>query len=148
MQALGIIEVVGLVAGIEAADVACKTANVSLIGYELAKGGGLVTIKVTGQVGAVQASMDAAAHAAAQLSRVVSVVVIPRPHDQIDPLVHSKATVGWEPPEPATAPKPATARKSAPASPAAKNTPTPDLAAAPAPAKASTATTTTRRKSA
>ena len=42
MQALGSIEVVGLVAGVEAADVACKTADVNLIGYELARGGGYV----------------------------------------------------------------------------------------------------------
>ena len=60
MQALGSIEVVGLVAGVEAADVACKTADVTLIGYELAKGGGYVSIKVEGQVAAVQAAMDAA----------------------------------------------------------------------------------------
>ena len=58
MQALGTIEVVGLAAGIEAADVACKAANVELVGYELAKGGGYVTIKVLGQVGAVTAAID------------------------------------------------------------------------------------------
>ena len=66
MQALGLIEVVGLAAGFEAADVACKTANVELVGYELAKGGGYVTIKVLGQVGAVTAAIDAAAEAAAK----------------------------------------------------------------------------------
>lgn len=94
MHALGTVEVIGLTAGIEAADVACKTANVDLIGYELAKGGGYVTIKVTGQVGAVNAAIDAAAEAASRITRVVSKLVIPRPSDQLEPLVDSAATVG------------------------------------------------------
>ena len=94
MQALGSIEVVGLVAGVEAADVACKTADVTLIGYELAKGGGYVSIKVEGQVAAVQAAMDAAEAAASKLTRVVSKIVIPRPHPELEPLVFSAATVG------------------------------------------------------
>lgn len=94
MHALGTVEVIGLTAGIEAADVACKTANVDLIGYELAKGGGYVTVKVTGQVGAVNAAIDAAAGAASRITRVVSKLVIPRPSDQLEPLVYSAATVG------------------------------------------------------
>lgn len=116
MQALGTIEVVGLVAGIEAADVACKAANVTLIGYELAKGGGYVTVKVEGQVGAVTAAIDAAEAAAAKLTRVVSRLVIPRPAAGLDALVFSPATVGYTPPEPAaTAPEPAeNAPKAAP----------------------------------
>ena len=77
MQALGLIEVVGLAAACEAADVACKTANVELVGYELAKGGGYVTIKVVGNVGAVNAAVDAAsAAAAARITRVVSRLVL------------------------------------------------------------------------
>ena len=94
MQALGSIEVVGLVAGVEAADVACKTADVNLIGYELAKGGGYVTIKVEGQVAAVQAAMAAAEVAASKLTRVVSRTVIPRPHQELETLVFSATTVG------------------------------------------------------
>ena len=100
MQALGSIEVVGLVAGVEAADVACKTADVTLIGYELAKGGGYVSIKVEGQVAAVQAAMDAAEVAASKLTRVVSKIVIPRPHPELEPLVFSAATVGLATPTP------------------------------------------------
>lgn len=100
MQALGSIEVVGLVAGVEAADVACKTADVTLIGYELAKGGGYVSIKVEGQVAAVQAAMDAAEAAASKLTRVVSKIVIPRPHPELEPLVFSAATVGLATPTP------------------------------------------------
>lgn len=94
MQALGSIEVVGLVAGIEAADVACKAANVRLVGYELAKGGGYVAIKVMGDVGAVKAAIDAAETAAARLGRIVSTLVIPRPSEQLETLVFSPTTVG------------------------------------------------------
>lgn len=106
MQALGLIEVVGLAAGFEAADVACKSANVDLVGYELAKGGGFVTIKVLGQVGAVTAAIDAAAEAAARINRVVSKLVIPRPNDQIEPLVGNKLTRGWTAPTPPPEPEP------------------------------------------
>ncbi|MDF2875981.1 MAG: microcompartment protein, partial [Sporomusa sp.] len=42
VNALGLMEVVGLAAGLEAADAAIKAANVTLIGYELTKGGGMV----------------------------------------------------------------------------------------------------------
>ena len=103
MQALGSIEVVGLVAGIEAADVACKTADISLIGYELTKGGGYVTVKVEGQVGAVNAAIDAAEAAAAKVSRVVSKLVIPRPHPELEQIVFSATTVGCTAPAPVPA---------------------------------------------
>lgn len=102
MQALGSIEVVGLVAGVEAADVACKTADVNLIGYELARGGGYVTVKVEGQVAAVQAAMAAAEVAASKLTRVVSRIVIPRPHQELESIVFSAATVGLTKPAPGT----------------------------------------------
>lgn len=101
MQALGSVETVGLVAAIEAADVACKTADVELVGYELAKGGGYVTVKVLGRVAAVTASIDAAVSAASRISRVVSTSVIPRPVDALEMLVHNPNTRGWTPPAPA-----------------------------------------------
>lgn len=146
MQALGTIEVVGLAAGIEAADVACKAANVELVGYELAKGGGYVTIKVLGQVGAVTAAIDAAAMAAARISRVVSKLVIPRPSDQIEAMVFNRATVGYRAPEP---PRPVDPAVVAPpvAEPEAAPTPEPVEAPAPAPAE-NPATITSRRKQA
>lgn len=131
MQALGSIEVVGLVAGVEAADVACKTADVTLIGYELAKGGGYVSIKVEGQVAAVQAAMDAAEAAASKLTRVVSKIVIPRPHPELEPLVFSAATVGLATPTPQTkaTTKPAATTKSKAKKPEA-TTPAPKAGAA------------------
>ena len=111
MQALGSIEVVGLVAGVEAADVACKTADVNLIGYELARGGGYVTVKVEGQVAAVQAAMAAAEVAASKLTRVVSRIVIPRPHQELESIVFSAATVGLTKPAPGTKAKSKSAAK-------------------------------------
>ena len=100
MEALGTIETVGLAAAFEAADVACKTANVELIGYELAKGGGFVTIKVVGKVAAVNSAIAAAKAAAEKVNRVVATLVIPRPASQIEPLIRNAATRGYRP-EPA-----------------------------------------------
>jgi ethanolamine utilization protein EutM len=80
--ALGMIETRGLVASIEAADTMVKAANVSIIGQSKA-GGGLVTILIQGEVGAVKAAVDAGAVAANKVGEVVSVHVIPRPHDEL-----------------------------------------------------------------
>lgn len=93
-KSLGLIEVVGLTAAIEAADAACKTADVELVGYERAKGAGMITIKVVGQVGAVKAAITAAKAAAGAVNKVVSCRVIARPDKQITGLIASKDTVG------------------------------------------------------
>ena len=86
-KALGIIETYGLTSAIEAADTATKAANVELIGYELARGSGLATIKVLGDVGSVKAAMNAANASVSKIGKVVAVHVIPRPHDDIDVLM-------------------------------------------------------------
>ena len=78
--ALGMIETKGLVGSIEAADAMVKAAKVTLIGKERI-GGGYVTVMVRGEVGAVKAATDAGAAAAAQVGQVISVQVIPRPHE-------------------------------------------------------------------
>ena len=83
MQALGMIETKGLVASIEAADAMVKAANVTLIGKEHV-GGGLVTVMVRGDVGAVKASVDAGAAAAERVGELVSIHVIPRPHNEVE----------------------------------------------------------------
>ena len=83
MQALGMIETKGLVASIEAADAMVKAANVTLIGKEHV-GGGLVTVMVRGDVGAVKASVDAGAAAAERVGELVRIPVIPRPHDEVE----------------------------------------------------------------
>ena len=93
--AIGMIETVGLAAGIEAADVCVKSANVTLIGYELSKGNGMTVVKIEGNVGAVKAAIEAATVAANKVSKVFSTKVIPRPSDGIDFLIRNSDTVGY-----------------------------------------------------
>ena len=83
MEALGMIETKGLVAAIEAADAMVKAANVQLIGKEYI-GAGYVTVSVRGDVGAVKAATEAGAAAARRIGELVSVHVIPRPHEEIE----------------------------------------------------------------
>ncbi|MEP4077396.1 BMC domain-containing protein [Haloferula sp.] len=85
-QALGIIEVKGLVALIEASDAALKAADVTMVGWSKI-GSGLVTGFFAGDVAALKAGIDAAADAASQVGEVSSVQVIPRPHDDLQGLV-------------------------------------------------------------
>lgn len=82
-QALGMIETKGLVCLIEATDAMLKAANVQMVGWEKV-GSGLVTAFVTGDVAAVKAAVDAGASAAGKIGEVVSVQVIPRPHDELN----------------------------------------------------------------
>jgi microcompartment protein CcmL/EutN len=82
-QALGMIETLGLVGSIEAADAAVKAANVRLSNYEKIEGG-LVSIHVRGDIGAVQAAVDAGAQAARKIGQLVGVHVIPAPVEDID----------------------------------------------------------------
>jgi len=82
-NALGMVETRGLVAAIEAADAMVKSANVQLIGKEKA-GSGLVTVMVRGDVGAVKSATEAGAAAAKRIGEVVSLHVIPRPHDDVE----------------------------------------------------------------
>lgn len=86
MQALGMIETKGLIGAIEAADAMTKAANVTLIGKEKV-GSGLITVMITGDVGAVKAAVDAGAAAAEQVGHLVGVHVIARPHDEIESIL-------------------------------------------------------------
>jgi len=81
--ALGMIETKGEIGAIEAADAMLKAARVRLIGKEFV-GGGYVTVMVRGEVGAVKAAVDAGGAAAARIGQLVSVHVIPRPHDEVE----------------------------------------------------------------
>lgn len=83
LQALGMIETRGIVAAIEAADAMVKAANVVLIG-KVHVGGGLVSVMVRGDVGAVKAATDAGASAASAVGELLSVHVIPRPHGDVE----------------------------------------------------------------
>ncbi len=81
-QALGMIETKGLVCLIEGIDAMLKAANVQMVGWEKV-GSGLVTAFIVGDVAAVKAAIDAGASAASKLGEVVSVQVIPRPHEEL-----------------------------------------------------------------
>ena len=88
-EALGMIETKGLVGAIEAADARVKAAIVTLIGKEFG-GGGLVTVMVRGDVGAVKAATDAGAAAAQRVGELLSVHVIPRPHAEVEDILPQK----------------------------------------------------------
>ncbi len=87
-EALGMIETKGFVASVEAADAMVKAANVLLIGKEYI-GAGFVTVLVRGDVGAVKAATDAGASAARRVGELVSVHVIPRPHNEVEKILPS-----------------------------------------------------------
>lgn len=87
-QALGMVETKGLVGAIEAADAMVKAANVTLLGKEKI-GSGLVTVMVRGDVGAVKAAVDSGAAAAKRVGELVSVHVIPRPHEDVESILPS-----------------------------------------------------------
>lgn len=89
-EALGLIETKGLVPAIEAADAMVKAANVHLVAYEKI-GGGLVTVAVRGDVGAVRAAVEAGSAAASRVGEVVSTHIIPRPDMATDGVFFSGA---------------------------------------------------------
>ena len=82
MEALGMIETRGFVTLVEASDAMMKAANVEFLGWDKV-GSGLVSAFVTGDVAAVKAATDAGANAGSRIGEVVSVQVIPRPHDDL-----------------------------------------------------------------
>ena len=85
-DALGMIETKGLIGSIEAADAMVKAANVVVIG-SIYIGAGYVTVMVRGDVGAVKAATDAGAAAARRVGELISVHVIPRPHEDVDKIL-------------------------------------------------------------
>ncbi len=86
LEALGMVETKGLVGSVEAADAMVKAANVLLVGKEDI-GAGYVTVMVRGDVGAVKAATDAGAAAARRVGELVSVHVIPRPHNEVEKIL-------------------------------------------------------------
>jgi ethanolamine utilization protein EutM len=87
--ALGLIETRGLVGSITAADIMLKTARVTLLGIERIKNG-MVTVQVAGEVAAVQAAVAAASEIVPQVGTLVSSHVIPRPQDEIEPILQHR----------------------------------------------------------
>ena len=90
MKSLGFVEVVGVVAAIDALDLMLKTAGVRFVTWERKFGGLLVTIIVEGEVAAVQASVDAAMNES--LSKPVAHAVIANPHEEVQRLVKMSAS--------------------------------------------------------
>jgi len=100
-KSIGFIETFGLAACVAAADAAVKTANVKLLGYEYAKGGGMCTVKVEGNVGACRAAVAAGKKAADAVTGTwggtKSILMKGRPADQIlDKMVYNRETVGGD----------------------------------------------------
>ncbi len=91
-EALGMVETKGLVGSIEAADAMVKAADVRLIGKEQI-GSGLVTVMVRGDVGAVKAAVEAGAAAAKRVGELVSVHVIPSPHEEVEGILPRDAAL-------------------------------------------------------
>jgi len=82
-SAIGLLETRGLTALVAGVDAMLKSANVSLVGPMKQVGNALVTAVVTGDVAAVKAATEAGATAARAYGEVISVQVIPRPHDDV-----------------------------------------------------------------
>jgi ethanolamine utilization protein EutM len=91
-EALGLIETLGLIGSVEAADAMVKAANVTLIGKEYI-GAGYVTVMVRGDVGAVKAATDAGAAAARRVGQLISVHVIPRPHTEVERILPKSTNI-------------------------------------------------------
>lgn len=86
--AVAVVEVAGLPTAIACADAMVKSANVTLIGYEITKGGpGMVNVKICGDVGAVQAAVEAGCAVANQITQVMSKVIMPRPHADLEQIL-------------------------------------------------------------
>ena len=98
LEALGMVETKGFVGAVEAADAMVKAANVQLVGKEYI-GAGYVTIFVRGDVGAVKAATDAGAAAARRVGELISVHVIPRPHNEVERVLPKGGKVGLSPDE-------------------------------------------------
>jgi microcompartment protein CcmL/EutN len=84
--ALGLIETYGYTGAIEAADVCLKAANVSLIACKKVRGG-LVTVEIRGDVGAIKAAIDAAEAAVPRVGKLISTHVIPRPAQDVEAIL-------------------------------------------------------------
>ncbi|MEY9979563.1 BMC domain-containing protein [Lysinibacillus sp. RC79] len=92
-EAIGMIETYGMVGSVEAADAMLKASNVQLVKHEFVDGG-IVTVIVEGDVGAVQAAVDSGKEAAARVGKVLSAHVIPRAADEVfATIIHQKQKV-------------------------------------------------------
>ena len=96
-QSLGLVEIAGLACAVVVADAMVKSANVELMGIESAKGMGYTTIKVVGDVGAVNAAVEAGCQMGRMDGKLVSWKVIPRPSDALEVFLPKEEPVVEEP---------------------------------------------------
>ena len=96
-QSLGLVEIAGLACAVVVADAMVKSANVELMGIESAKGMGYTTIKVVGDVGAVNAAVEAGCQMGRMDGKLVSWKVIPRPSDALEVFLPKEKPVAAEP---------------------------------------------------
>ncbi len=96
MKALGFIETKGLVGNIEATDAMLKAAEVDFVG-SVTIGAGLTTVIVTGEVGAVKASVEAGQEAASRVGELIGTNVIPHPHDDVARILPPKGPATAKP---------------------------------------------------
>lgn len=90
MKSIGLVEVVGVTAGIDCLDIMCKSADVEFVTWERKLGGRLVTIVVEGQVSAVTAAVENAV--ANAIKKPVSYAVIANPHEEVQRLLELSAS--------------------------------------------------------
>lgn len=91
--ALGLVETKGLVGAVEAADAMTKTAEVRLVGYEVSTGG-LVCVKIVGEVAAVKSAVEEASNRAARIGELVSIHIIPRPDADLQDIIDAVTVPG------------------------------------------------------
>ncbi len=90
MKALGMIETIGLVGAIEAADTALKTAEVEIVNRHIVKGG-IVTVELSGDVGAIKVAVEVGTEAAKKLGVFVSSHVIARPDEMVSKMIEENS---------------------------------------------------------
>ena len=89
MLSWGFIEVVGYIPAIAAADAMIKASNVTYVGMEII-GGAMITVAVKGDIGAVQAAVDAGSEAAMKNGELHCALVIARPSIEVSKLIKLK----------------------------------------------------------
>lgn len=88
MQAIGIIEVSGMIAGVEALDAMLKTADVNVLTWEKKLGGRLVNIVIQGEVASVREAILHGEQAANRVTFTVAKAFINNPHEEIMKIIH------------------------------------------------------------
>lgn len=86
-EAIGLVEVRGFTAATEVADIAAKTANVTILGYEVTKGSGHVVVKIAGEVSAVTVAIETVESQKSQIGMIVASKVIAKPHEELKQLL-------------------------------------------------------------